>query len=514
MSMNHYTRKVFLGLILITVSLRSIAEVTHTTQVLGEGKAFETTYHIIDSHKPGPTVMVTAGVHGDELAGPIAAAQMTHWKISRGKLIILPRANVPALAVKSRRIPNKSGEENDLNRNFPSKDNPGNPGNPGAPGNLVNPEEVRGKIAEVLWEFVVSQKPDWLLDLHEGFDYKKSNPKSVGNSIIHHRTKRSNEAVRQMLIGVNRTEPDINRIFVPLGPPVNRSLARAASVRLGIESMILETTGKLNVSRRVRQHRIMVYRLLLHLKMAAHDHTIITGSKSGKTQIGIYDGTGVGRSGPVTLTSILEQHEHIEITRLAAGDVQDNVLRQFDLVIFPGGSGSKQANAIDVVGRKNVRLFIENGGGYMGICAGGYLATSEYTWGLKIVTANTIDRKHWNRGRGNVDIELTKAGKEFFKGVSPEILKKELLSVRYANGPIFGPFPQEQLKGFTSLAHYRSELTENNALEGAMINTPAIITGKFGKGRVVCFSPHPESTKGLEEFITHAARWATQQTEE
>jgi len=39
-------------------------------------------------------------------------------------------------------------------------------------------------------------------------------------------------------------------------------------------------------------------------------------------------------------------------------------------------------------------------------------------------------------------------------------------------------------------------------------DTPAIIIGRFGKGRVFCSSPHPESTEGLEPLVRQAIRWS------
>jgi predicted Fe-S protein YdhL (DUF1289 family) len=41
-----------------------------------------------------------------------------------------------------------------------------------------------------------------------------------------------------------------------------------------------------------------------------------------------------------------------------------------------------------------------------------------------------------------------------------------------------------------------------------MKGTTAIARGEFGKGRVVCFSPHPEKTRGCERFVTEAVKWA------
>ncbi len=42
------------------------------------------------------------------------------------------------------------------------------------------------------------------------------------------------------------------------------------------------------------------------------------------------------------------------------------------------------------------------------------------------------------------------------------------------------------------------------------IGTTAIAEGKFGDGRVICFSPHPELTKGLEHQIQLAIQKVNQ----
>ena len=41
-----------------------------------------------------------------------------------------------------------------------------------------------------------------------------------------------------------------------------------------------------------------------------------------------------------------------------------------------------------------------------------------------------------------------------------------------------------------------------------MPNTPAMIAGGFGQGRVICFSPHPEYTDSLRGMIARAVKWA------
>ena len=40
-----------------------------------------------------------------------------------------------------------------------------------------------------------------------------------------------------------------------------------------------------------------------------------------------------------------------------------------------------------------------------------------------------------------------------------------------------------------------------------MVNSPAMVQGRFGQGRVLISSPHPEQTPGLEIAVEHAVRW-------
>ncbi|MEZ5299670.1 MAG: hypothetical protein R3F11_03220 [Verrucomicrobiales bacterium] len=42
------------------------------------GRNGETPYYVADSGEPGPTVLITGGIHGNEPAGAAAAAQIRH----------------------------------------------------------------------------------------------------------------------------------------------------------------------------------------------------------------------------------------------------------------------------------------------------------------------------------------------------------------------------------------------------------------------------------------------------
>ncbi|MDP6989511.1 MAG: succinylglutamate desuccinylase/aspartoacylase family protein, partial [Planctomycetota bacterium] len=90
-----------------------------TSGVLGAGTPFETRWSAYRADEPGPTVVLTAGMHGNEPAGARAARQIAGWTVASGSLIVLPRCNEPALAAERRRIPGLDGDAGDLNRHFP-----------------------------------------------------------------------------------------------------------------------------------------------------------------------------------------------------------------------------------------------------------------------------------------------------------------------------------------------------------------------------------------------------------
>jgi len=88
---------------------------------------------------------------------------------------------------------------------------------------------------------------------------------------------------------------------------------------------------------------------------------------------------------------------------------------------------------------------------------------------------------------------------------------KGIFEVRYQNGPIMSPMVVEGLSNFRSLAYFRSEVSKYKPQEGTMINTPAVIVGEYGKGRVLCISPHPESADSLNQLVQNAVRWTARQ---
>lgn len=215
--------------------------------------------------------------------------------------------------------------------------------------------------------------------------------------------------------------------------------------------------------------------------------------------VAVYDDTGVGKS-IQELTAVLDGCPSIQYDRIKAADIRNGKLAEYDVLVHPGGSGSKQSKGLEEAGLDRVRAFVEAGGGYVGICAGAYLASSNYSWSLNILDAEVIDSAHWARGHGDVQIRLTEEGKRLFEC-------DELETILYYQGPLLGPAGDDDVPDYQLLATFETEIAKNGAPEGVMKGTTAIASGTFGKGRVLCFSPHPEKTKALNRFVGVAIRW-------
>ncbi len=237
--------------------------------------------------------------------------------------------------------------------------------------------------------------------------------------------------------------------------------------------------------------------LWLTLGLVAADRPVI--------KVAVYDDKGATGKGIPSVEAILGQTADIKVTRLKGADFANGGLQGFDLVMFTGGSGSAEAAGLGEKGREEVRDFVRQGGGYVGICAGAYLACSGFEWGVGVLNAKTVSPK-WRRGQGEVKIDGHAFGEKLVDR-----------AIRYANGPIIKADVRKDLPDFEVLVTFRSELALNDTPVGVMVNSPAMVRANYGLGRVFTSSPHPEQTAGLEPLVDQAVRWTARskgQTEE
>ncbi len=202
------------------------------------------------------------------------------------------------------------------------------------------------------------------------------------------------------------------------------------------------------------------------------------------------------------LKSILTPEKGFECRVIMAEEIRAGGLKGLNLIIMPGGSGRKQADMLEASGREKIREFVKAGGGYIGICAGAYLATNDYPWSLGLLNAKVVDKKHWARGKGEVSVKITGEGKETLAS------KRQLEKIMYMQGPLLAPGDDKELPAYAPLAEYVTEIAENGAPKGVMKGTTAIASAPFGEGRVICYSPHPELPQGPNPLVLQGALWA------
>lgn len=205
----------------------------------------------------------------------------------------------------------------------------------------------------------------------------------------------------------------------------------------------------------------------------------------GAKKLAVYDDVGVGPSGDAAFAVL--KKTGIDATKVSHAAILNGSLAGYDAIFFPGGSGNQESISLTRDGQAIVKEFVANGGGYLGICAGGYMAIQH----LEIINATT--REPFDRGNDTLVVEFNKAGQSaigYYGNVS----------IYYHWGPVVNPDG-----GFTTLASYRTETHSRHPEKttGQQVNTPALFTANFGRGRVLVSGPHPELTAPVLDNMLH-----------
>lgn len=188
------------------------------------GSDDETPLVRVDGPEPGPTMVVVGGVHGDEESGWRAAERATEWPVESGTLIVIPRANAPAVERGTRNFPDWV----DLNRQFP----------PGEP--------PRTPLARGIWRAVVRHDPDGVLDLHSSDGIYGEDEFYVGQNVF--RTEGLRPEVEAAVTRLNEDRVPADRPeyeFVHNGAGSEKALLTIKANRdLGAETALFEVTTR------------------------------------------------------------------------------------------------------------------------------------------------------------------------------------------------------------------------------------------------------------------------------
>lgn len=201
--------------------------------------------YVFDADEPGPTALIQAGIHGDEVAGVHALQEMLEEEIrpTRGRLIMCPVMNPPAYRARQRAAPGGL----DLNRCFP--------------GDAEAPERER-RLARKFMDLVLDERPVLVATLHES--WKRYDPEvtpSFGQTIVYGVEPRP-PIVDRVLARLNARFTGEQEHFDPQYYPVATSSTEVIVDAIGCVGLCIETWMEFEEARRIEMQKAVVDYLL------------------------------------------------------------------------------------------------------------------------------------------------------------------------------------------------------------------------------------------------------------
>lgn len=201
--------------------------------------------HVLVAPEPGPTLLVQAGIHGDEIAGVHALEELLEEGLSprRGRLLVVPKMNPPAYRARQRAAPGGL----DLNRCFP--------------GDATAPERER-RLARVFMDLVLEERPALVCTLHESQKrYAPEVTPSFGQTLVYG-VEPMPEVIGRVVTRLNAMTRSGEERWAPQHYPVATSSTEVIVEAVGCVGICVETWMGFDERRRIEMQRDVV-RLLL-----------------------------------------------------------------------------------------------------------------------------------------------------------------------------------------------------------------------------------------------------------
>ena len=217
-----------------------------------------------------------------------------------------------------------------------------------------------------------------------------------------------------------------------------------------------------------------------------------------KVKVGLFLDKGCFGNGPLRWARLLANSPQLELTLLDGKDIRYGKLDELQLLVCPGGGGSRQIDSMGPVGFDRVRKFVDDGGCYLGICAGSYNAMNR-PGRFKFLPYDYIDNA--NGRQGDLLVEITNEGAKLLN------LKAGRYIVDYDGGNVMRPTAPTGKGDSQILVVFKSCVSEHGRAPYNFMDTPAVVFGQYGKGKVVASSFHPElyeSTYNIAMGYIHA----------
>ena len=253
---------------------------------------------------------------------------------------------------------------------------------------------------------------------------------------------------------------------------------------------------------------ILFLSIVFGLLSCQNNMPIDQDAKSGKLKVAVFAGNGASPTCVIETFEALRIDTGIFPSIIKSAGIISGKLKDIDVIIFPGGSGSKELTNLGERGKQKILDFVKvEGKAAVGICAGGFLfsTTKDYP-SLQLVSATEWDRAHYNKGRALIQFSLTPQGLEIF----PE-LKDQSCFLQYYDGPVFMPSDSGRsgTMDYIELAKYTTDIdVHENFPVGVTPGKSFFLNQQVGEGKVIVTAGHPEATPGMRWIVPRMARWA------
>lgn len=236
-------------IIIFLLFLSSYATANSWTQkMIGVAPEWKTPLYFQDSGVPGLTVLFVGGIHGSETAGVVALEELiASINIQRGRILILPAANPPAIKVNRRNAPG----ETDLNRAFHGD----------------SPQSLTEMQAAEIYQILLDYEVDLVFDLHESVEFYRLSDNHVGQTIIFNSDNDDYIFLAYDIVAMINPYLEGVQEFSVLSPTKRHSLTNFAFQDLGLTTFITETTRKNPLTERVMQKKMIVFSALYLLDL-------------------------------------------------------------------------------------------------------------------------------------------------------------------------------------------------------------------------------------------------------
>lgn len=187
-----------------------------------------------------------------------------------------------------------------------------------------------------------------------------------------------------------------------------------------------------------------------------------------------------------------------------AKDIKAGRLKDFDLLLVPGGWSNAQFDELGKTGSAAIVDFVRGGGLYYGICAGAFLAAQPRIGLVPFVP----DKPEHYRGGAPIYIGRTDApeAKAAFGSWN-----YKTRTAYYHGGPAFLPGEPVEDSDVQVLAAYVGSIINTCSPKPvmSMAGKGAILGGRVGKGKVLLVGPHPEQREYSYDMVEDGLSWLT-----